>query len=89
MANLQVRVTPRADRDAILRLESGVLHLRVTASPVDGAANRAVIALVAESLGIPKSAIDVKSGASARLKTLYISSLDAGEITRRLSGHSV
>jgi uncharacterized protein (TIGR00251 family) len=74
---LSLRVTPNAGRDAIDGVEtrddgSTVLRLRVSAVPDKGKANAAVIALLAKSLGIPKSAIALVSGETARLKTVLI-----------------
>ena len=75
--SLFVRVTPNAGRDAIegveLRDDGGaVLRLRVKAVPDKGRANAGVIAVLAKALGVPKSAIAVTSGDTARQKTLAI-----------------
>jgi uncharacterized protein YggU (UPF0235/DUF167 family) len=72
-----VRVTPNAGRDAIEGIElrddgSAVLRLRVKAVPDKGKANAAVTALLAKALGLPKSAITVTHGETARLKTLSV-----------------
>ena len=85
--SLFVRVTPNAGRDAIEGVElrddgSAVLRLRVKAVPDKGKANAAVIALLAKALGVPKSAIEVTSGETARLKTLNVTG-DAAELTKR------
>lgn len=76
--SLFVRVTPNAGRDAIEGVEirddgSAVLRLRVKAVPDKGRANAAVIALLAKALGLPKSAITLTSGDTARQKTLALS----------------
>lgn len=75
---LSVRVTPRAGREALGGLrtdETGATRLlaRVSAAPVDGGANAALIKLVARSLGVAKSAVVLTSGQTARAKTLEIS----------------
>ena len=75
---LYLRVTPNAGVDRIEGFEtrddgSVVLRVRVKAVPDKGKANAAVIALVARALGVPKSAIALVSGDTARLKTLHIS----------------
>ena len=75
--SLFVRVTPNAGRDAIEGVEtrdddSAVLRLRVKAVPDKGKANAGVIGLLAKALGVPKSAITVISGDTARQKTLAI-----------------
>ena len=86
--SLFVRVTPNAGRDAIEGVElrddgSAVLRLRVKAVPDKGKANAAVIALLAKALGVPKSAITLVSGETARLKTLNVTG-DATELAKRL-----
>lgn len=83
---LAVRVTPRSGRDAIegWALDSAgrpFLKLRVTAAPADGAANAAVIALVAKALKRPKSQIVLASGGTARRKSLAIGEVSTEELT--------
>jgi uncharacterized protein len=78
-----VRVVPRASRED-LALESGVLRARLTAPPVDGAANEALVALLASRLGLPRRAVTLVSGATARQKVLAVSGLDADTFWRRL-----
>ena len=75
---LHLRVTPKAGADRLEGVEtrddgSAVLRLRVAAVPDKGRANAAVIALLARALGVPKSAIAVTAGETARLKTVAIS----------------
>jgi len=74
---LIVRLTPRAGRDALggtREDEAGraQFRARVTSQPIDGAANAALIKLVAKSLQVPKSAITLTAGKTARVKTLEI-----------------
>lgn len=85
---LRVRVTPNAAAERIEGVESrdddtAVLRIRVTAVPDRGKANKAVIALLAKALGVPKSAITVLSGETARFKTLHIGG-DAEPLMHRL-----
>jgi len=73
-----LRVTPRGGRDAVDGIETlsdgrGVLKLRVRAVADGGEANRAVTELLAKSLGVPKAAVRLISGATARLKQVAIS----------------
>lgn len=72
-----LRVTPNASADRIEGTEARddgttVLRLRVTAVPDKGKANAAALALLAKSLGVPKSTITLVSGDTARLKTVRI-----------------
>lgn len=74
---LRVRVTPRAGRDALAGLQmlsdgGLVLAVKVRAAPEDGAANEAVRRCLAKALGRPASAVALRSGATARLKTLTV-----------------
>ncbi len=73
MTRLAVRVTPRASRDAIEAFDmDGVLHLRVTAPPADGAANEAVRRLLAKALGLPVRDVVLVSGATSRQKLFEV-----------------
>jgi uncharacterized protein (TIGR00251 family) len=67
-----VRVTPRASRAAVGGLREGELLVRVTAPPVEGAANEAVIAALAEALGIPRREVRLESGARGRSKLVSV-----------------
>ncbi|MBI1735412.1 MAG: DUF167 domain-containing protein [Candidatus Rokubacteria bacterium] len=84
-ATVRLRVQPRASRDEIVGWRApGVLAVRVTAPPVEGEANRAVTALLASALGIPRSAVTVVVGARGRDKLVRVTGLQAGEIETRL-----
>lgn len=82
---VSVRVTPRSGRNEVIALEDGILSVRVTAPPVDGEANRAVIELLAGVLGLPRSRIKVRSGASARRKSLVVSGMGQQELDERIA----
>ncbi len=86
---LAVRLTPRANRnavDGVIRGADGrpALHLRVAAPPVEGAANAALVAFLAEALGIRKSDIRIRSGETARVKVIFIAG-EAEALIRRLA----
>lgn len=80
---MSVRVTPRAAADE-LALDGETLRARVHAPPVEGAANAALIALLAARLRIAKSGIQVERGATSRAKVVAIAGLSADEFWRRL-----
>jgi hypothetical protein len=65
-----VIVIPRAARTAVGGRRDGALIVRVSAPPVEGAANEAVIDAVARSLGVPRGAVAIERGARARRKVL-------------------
>ncbi|MBB2962231.1 hypothetical protein FHU13_002623 [Methylobacterium sp. R2-1] len=84
---LAVRLTPRASRTGLdgVRTEADgrpILSLRVAAPPVDGAANAALIAFVARSLGLRKAEVTLLSGETSRTKRLHLSGDPQGLATR-------
>ncbi|MER2265096.1 DUF167 family protein [Methylobacterium oxalidis] len=86
---LSVRLTPRGGRDALDGVGTGadgpaVLQVRVAAPPVEGAANAALIALLAEALRTRRSDIVVLSGETARLKVLRLAG-DGPALAERLA----
>jgi uncharacterized protein (TIGR00251 family) len=83
-ATLRVRVSPRASRDGLAGEREGALVVRVTAAPVEGAANDALTRLLARLLRVPASAVVVRHGAAAREKLLHVAGLDAEALLARL-----
>lgn len=77
MATIEILVQPRASRAKLGPMHDGRLKVAVTAPPVDGEANAAVIELLAKELGIPRRQIEVIAGASSRRKTVRIECADA------------
>lgn len=64
----------------------GVLKARVTAPAVDGAANHALVRLLADELGVPKSAVRIVAGASARQKLVVAEGVTPASIVARWPG---
>ncbi len=81
-----MRVQPRAARDELLGWRGEVLALRVTAPPVGGEANRAVEALLARALGVPRGWVRVVRGERAREKLVRVTGLTGAEARQRLRG---
>ena len=69
---LQVRVQPKARGDEIVEQPDGSFRVRVTAVPADGEANRAVIGLLAEALGVAPSRVELVRGTASRDKLFRI-----------------
>jgi len=67
-----LRLIPRAARSAVAGVREGVLHVRVTAAPVGGAANTALLALLSATLKVPKTSIRIESGATSPRKRLSV-----------------
>lgn len=82
---LAVRVIPRSSRNSI-EWEQETLKVRLTAPPVEGAANEALIALLAERLDLPKRSISIVSGATGRQKIVEIVGMAEEEVEKRLRG---
>ncbi len=82
---LRVRLTPKGGRNALDGITDGVLAARVSAPPVDGAANRALIALLSEKLAVPKSRISFIGGETSRIKTIRIDGIDDSDLHSRIS----
>ncbi len=82
---MAVRVIPRARRTALDGIHAGALKLRVTAPPVDGAANDAVVSALAEALGISRHAVRIAAGAASRTKTVVIQGMSAAALRTALS----
>lgn len=76
---IDLYVQPRASRTEVAGTHGDCIKIRLAAAPVDGAANAALVAFVAQRLGIAKSRVRLVAGASARRKTLEIdgTTLDA------------
>ncbi len=84
ITTIRVRVQPKASGNQILGFREDVLRLRVTAPPEDGKANAAVVRLLAQTLGISQSQLEVIRGHSSRNKVIRVSSLNAVEVRKRL-----
>lgn len=82
---LRVHITPRSSRNRIIAWRDGVLSVKLTAPPIEGAANKAAVEFLADCLHIGKSRIALVSGAKSREKTFEIADLSEQEIARRLS----
>lgn len=84
-ALLNVHVTPRAGRSTIAGVRRGALLVRLAAAPVEGAANEALVALIAEQLRIPRTHVTIVTGARARTKRLLIAGVAASALAARLA----
>ncbi len=77
---LNVRVIPRARRTEVAGVRDNALLVRVAAPPVDGAANEAVIDLIAATCRVPRRAIRLVSGESSRQKRIAIDGVTPDQI---------
>lgn len=80
--NIEVKLTPRASRDEVTGMRDGVLRVRVTAPPVDGAANKAMRKLIAKRAGVPPSRVTIARGERGRSKLVTIEGADEALIKK-------
>jgi uncharacterized protein (TIGR00251 family) len=77
--SFRVRVSPRASRDAVTGVHDGALKVSLTAPPVEGAANKALVSLLSRKLGIPKNAVTITAGDRSKTKTVKVEGISEGE----------
>ena len=85
-ATFAVRVVPRASKNQIVGMHGDALKVRLTAPPVEGRANEALIACLARRLGVRKSQVEIVAGATSRRKMIRVIGLMAQEVEERLLG---
>jgi len=82
--SIRVHIQPRASRTEVLGLHGNALKIRLAAAPVDGAANDALIRLLASLLDVPRSAVTVTSGRSGRRKTVTVVGVTSSQVAEAL-----
>lgn len=80
---IAVRAVPRAGRTALDGVVEGALRVRLVAPPVEGAANRALLAFLAETLGVAKRDLTITGGERGRHKLIRVRGLTAEDMRRR------
>jgi hypothetical protein len=82
---LHLKVLPRASKDEIGEPLGGELKIKVTAPPVDAAANAALVRLLADRLNCPRSSVQLVRGQTSRHKVVFLQGLDAAIVASRLA----
>jgi uncharacterized protein (TIGR00251 family) len=83
--NIRIKVLPRSSKNKIFSLENGIFKVKLSAPPVEGKANRALIDFLAGILGLPKGNIEIVSGKRSRLKSVRIAGCSLEEVEDLLS----
>jgi len=83
-ADLNIRLQPRAKRNAIVDERDGVLRVSVAAAPVDRLANAALCKLIAKRAGVARGRVRVVRGERSREKTVRVEGVEAAELRRAL-----
>ena len=81
-----VRLTPRGGTDQVDGVVDGVLRARVAAPAVDGAANRALLRMLADLLDVPRRDVRLVSGTTARIKVIAVDGVGAERLLERWPG---
>jgi hypothetical protein len=84
---VRVVVQPRAARNELSGVHQDALKLRLTAPPVEGAANRDCLRFLASLLGVPATCLDIVRGAKSRRKTVLVRGADAETVAAALERH--
>ncbi len=84
-ATFQVKVQPRARKNAITGKVGDALKLALTAPPVEGRANEACIEFLAKLLNVSRSSVTIAAGRSGRNKVIRVAGLSAAQVQAKLS----
>ena len=83
---LSIKLQPRASKNEIGEALGDELKIKVTAPPVDSAANQALTELLSEKLGCPRSKVEMIRGKTSRHKTIMLHRFKADEVEKKLFG---
>ena len=83
-ATFQVKVQPRAKKNAIAGEVGEAMKLALTAPPIEGRANEACIAFLAKLLNVARSSVTIAAGQSSRSKVIRVAGLTAKQVEERL-----
>ncbi|MDA8096919.1 MAG: YggU family protein [Desulforudis sp.] len=79
-----VRIQPRASRNEVVGVLGDEIKIRITAPPVDGAANEALCTFLGWLFGVPARAVEIVSGRTGRRKVVHVAGLDPDKVLERL-----
>ena len=83
-ATFQVKVNPRARKNAVTGAQGDALKLSLTAPPVEGRANEACIEFIAKFLNVPRSSVTIAAGESSRQKLVRVAGARAAQVEEKL-----
>ena len=81
----EIQVTPHASREEIVGMQEGALKIKITASPVEGAANEACLKLLAKALKLRKSQLEILAGAKSRKKVVLVKDISKEDLEEKIS----
>jgi hypothetical protein len=77
---VKVLVAPKASKSEVAGVIEGVLKIRISAPPVDGAANKELVRFLSKQLGVSKSSVLIRSGLASKRKSVFIRGVGAKDI---------
>jgi hypothetical protein len=83
-AKISLRVSPNAARNEVVGFTDGVLRVKIVAPPVEGKANKELIAFLSQKLGVSKGSLTIIKGHTSRNKVIAIDGLSQEQVLRRL-----
>jgi len=83
--DIRVKLVPRSSKNQIVGREGDLIKIKVTAPPIEGQANKALIELLSKKLKKPKSHIHITAGETSKLKTVKIIDCSPDEIDQHLT----
>lgn len=84
--NVRLYIVPRSSSNKVVGMHNGAIKVALTAPPVEGAANKALMEFLAELLGVPESMVSIVSGIRSRQKTVRIQGIEAKDVAAKLLG---
>ena len=84
LVSISVRVYPNATRNEVAGFSDGIFRVKVAAPPVQGKANRELVAFLGEALGISKNRVSITRGHTTRNKLIAIDGLSEADVKERL-----
>lgn len=79
---INLKISPNASKNEIIKTDDGIFKIKITAQPVDGKANKALIEFLSKNLKVPKTSIEILKGHSGKEKTLLVRSKDIDVIEK-------
>ena len=77
---VKVLVAPKASKSEVVGVIKGVLKIRISAPPVDGAANKELVRFLSKQLGVSKSSVLIRSGLASKHKSVFIRGVGAKDV---------
>lgn len=83
--SIRVYVAPRSSFNKVVGLHNGAIKIALTAPPVDGAANKALVGFVAKVLEVPRGAVHIIAGEASRHKIVSVAGVGAQTALKKLA----